>query len=594
MSTAIGGGTFARKNNMSAATNKKERQQLQAIHKAGQQHKEMVNGLQMAISNFVQPSAIPLEQVVIGACLMDSKAFQIVNFLRADDMYDDAHALIWASFEVMDERSIPIDLLTVTEHLKNMNKWSVGGKLNPILTAVTAERLTVNNALDAIGGPVALVELTSRVGSSANIEYHARIIKQRALQREGIRILARGITQCFEDPDGIYDVRNEIAEQLLVNSPTSYFRVRTMDQVLDDAEKLPEMAKLAGPMLELNGMTIVFAGPGVGKSIFAFQLGMALAEGKSVFPKVLENAHAQPLEVLFLDMELFDKELQGRYTNSEDHKRRTVFSKNFKRVDPNPDFLEYPDEDMDKYIKNQIEQIVRTHTPDVFIVDNLTALSSESASDPNIAIKIMRFLKKLRTKYKLTILVLAHTTKQSNKQESLELYRMKGASAIQDFAPTIFGIGENFNQPGCFYMKQLKGRNSERSFGKENVIRVMIDKPDGVTLKYVFDGLDHEDNCLSAFLDSNDQDEMIEKALKLKAADPSKGWRKLAEEIGFPWSYVTLRTRCKEYAEGSTIYEFDVQGNVISKQSAGDEPAAPPSPNLPADAKGNPNEDLPF
>ena len=574
-----------------ASTNRKEKSQLAAIHKAGQQYKEMVAGLNAAILGFKQPAAVELEQAVLGACLIDSRAFEIVNFLNASDFYEDAHALMWASFEAMSEKNVPIDLLTLTEHLKNLNKWSVGGRLNPVLTALTADRLTVNNALDAIGGPFALVELTNRVGSVANVEYHARIIKQRSLQRDGIRILSIGITKCFEDPDGIYDVRNEIAEQLLVNSPTSYFRVRTMDQVLDDAEKLPEMAQLAGPLLEVNGMTIVFAGPGVGKSIFAFQLGMSLAEGKSVFPKVLENAHAQPLEVLFLDMELFDKELQGRYTNSDDHKRRTTFSKNFKRVDPNPDFLEYPDEDMDKYIKNQIEQIVRTHAPDVFIVDNLTALSSESASDPNIAIKIMRFLKKLRTKYKLTILVLAHTTKQSNKQESLELYRMKGASAIQDFAPTIFGIGENSNQPGGYYMKQLKGRNSERSFGKENVIKVLIDKPDGVTLKYVFDGLEHEDNCLSAFLDHNDQDEMIEKALKIKAADPSKGWRTIQEEIGFPWSYVTLRARCKEYAAGSTIYEFDAQGNVISKGEAEPTPA---NSNLPADVKGDPSEDLPF
>lgn len=338
LSTTAGSTTFARKSkqNMSTATNKKERSQLQAIHKAGQQHKEMVAGLNAAIMGFVQPQAIPLEQAVLGACLLDKSAFDVVSFLGANDFYEDAHALIWSAFEVMAEKNIPIDLLTVTEHLKNLNKWSVGGKLNPILTPTTADRLTVNNALDAIGGGYALVELTNMVGSSANIEYHARIIKQRSLQREGIRILARGITQCFEDPDGIYDVRNEIAEQLLVNSPTSYFRVRTMDQVLDDAEKIPEMANLAGPLLQVNGMTIVFAGPGVGKSIFAFQLGLDIAEGRSVFPTVLPNAHGQPMQVLFLDMELFDKELQDRYTNKEDHRRRTAFPRTSNGLTPIP------------------------------------------------------------------------------------------------------------------------------------------------------------------------------------------------------------------------------------------------------------------
>lgn len=576
------------------STKKAEHLQLKAIHKQQQQAKEIQAGLEHFLGKNTPPQALPLEEAVIGACLLDKDAFGVVKFLGPQDFYLDAHALIFNAFEVMTERGIPIDLLTVTEHLKNLNKWSVGGKMNPLLTGFTAERFAANNALDAIGGGYYLVEMTNRVGSSANIEYHARIIMQRSLQRQAINIMAKGISQCYENPDDIYDTRNDIAEELLVNSPTSYFRVRTMDQVLDDAAKMPEMAQLAGPLFQINGITILFAGPGVGKSIFGFQLGMEIAEGKSVFPGVLNNAHGQPMQVLFLDMELFDKEIEERYTDREDHKRRSAFSKNFKRVDPNPEFLDYPDEEMDKYIKNQIEQILRTHAPDVLVVDNLTALSSESASDPNIAIKIMRFLKKLRTKYKLSILVLAHTTKQSNKQESLELYRMKGASAIQDFAPTIFGIGENFNQTGGYYIKQLKGRNSERSFGKENVIKVLIDKPDGITLKYVFDGLDHEDNCLSAFLDSNDQDEMIENALKEKAKDPSLGWRKLKEMTGFPFSFETLRQRCKAFAEGSKIYELSGDGNVIAKASTDEPETAPKNPNLPTDAKGNPNEDLPF
>lgn len=556
--------------------------------------REFISGLENLLFGAQQPHAIELEQVILGACLIDNTAFPTVNFLKTECFYQDINAIIFDAFSQLAEKEIPIDLVTVTDQLRKMKKWRVSGELNKHFA--TIEKTDGHkHALEAIGGGYYLVELTNRVTSSANLEYHARIIYQKYLLREGIREAYRFLAKAYAEEQDVFELRNELAESMLVSSPTSYFRIRTWNEVMDDASKIQEMHRLAGELLHKGSITILFAPPGVGKSIVAVQIGNAIAAGESLFPGILDNELAgngldkqgEKLSVLFLDMELFDKEIEKRYSYED---QRYHFAETFYRVDPNPAFIDYPDEDMDKFITRQIETFVRQRMPDVLIVDNITALSNESASDPNIAIKIMRFLKRLRIKYNLTILVLAHTTKYSSKTEQIQLSSMKGASAFQDMAPCIWAIGQNYMEEGnAYYMKQLKSRNGEKVNGAENVIKVRIGQEKGM-LKYIFDGLDHEDNCLKSFMDQQDQDDFIEKAVKIKAKDWSKGWREIAKEINFPYSHVTLMNRCKVFVAGSNQYEFDASGNIIA--AATDE--KPLSPDVkPVSARGTLDE-IPF
>jgi replicative DNA helicase len=121
------------------------------------------------LSNFVfgkvPPQAIPLEEAVLGAVMLEKDALSVVlDILQPESFYLDAHQLIYRAMLELFEKSYPIDLLTITEALKKAGK------------------------LDAIGGPYYLVELTNKVASAANVEYHARIISQKFIQRELIRV----------------------------------------------------------------------------------------------------------------------------------------------------------------------------------------------------------------------------------------------------------------------------------------------------------------------------------------------------------------------------------------------------------------------
>lgn len=108
----------------------------------------------------MQPHAPELEEAVIGACLIEQEALPLIaDKLRPEMFYDDHHQLIFAALMAMYHAGKKIDILTVKEELARRGN------------------------LDAIGGPYAIVQLSSKVASSAHIEYHAQIIHQKYLAR---------------------------------------------------------------------------------------------------------------------------------------------------------------------------------------------------------------------------------------------------------------------------------------------------------------------------------------------------------------------------------------------------------------------------
>jgi len=132
--------------------------------------KKQNDGLSNYVFGRVQPQATQLEEVVLGALMLDKDALSmILDILRPQSFYVDAHRLIYQTMLDLFEKSNPIDLLTVMEALKK------------------------SGDLEAVGGPGFLAELTNRVASAANIEYHARIIAQKHIQRELISVSTKAV-----------------------------------------------------------------------------------------------------------------------------------------------------------------------------------------------------------------------------------------------------------------------------------------------------------------------------------------------------------------------------------------------------------------
>ena len=141
------------------------------------------NELSEYVFGKVQPQAIPLEEAVLGALMLDKDALPVVmDILQSESFYSDGHKAIYKAILRLFEKSQPIDLLTVNEELKKSGE------------------------LELAGGSYYLVELTNRVASTANIEYHARIVAQKHIQRELIRVSNQIIKDAYEDTTDVFDL----------------------------------------------------------------------------------------------------------------------------------------------------------------------------------------------------------------------------------------------------------------------------------------------------------------------------------------------------------------------------------------------------
>lgn len=243
----------------------------------------------------VQPQAVDLESAVLGALMLDKDALAtVMDVLRPESFYVEAHQLIYRAVLRLFERSHPIDLLTVTEELKK------------------------SGDLDSIGGGYYLVELTNRVGSSANIEYHARIVAQKHIQRELIKVSTNIIRDAYEDTTDVFTLLDDAEQGLFAVTQNNLSRqYESMGELTSKTLKMLEELKnkedgLTGVPTGFNDLDsltsgwqpsdliILAARPGMGKTSFVLALARnaAMDFGKGVAIFSLEMANTQLVQRL--------------------------------------------------------------------------------------------------------------------------------------------------------------------------------------------------------------------------------------------------------------------------------------------------------
>lgn len=167
------------------------------------------------------PQAKKLEEAVLGAIMLEKDALTVVlDILRADSFYADAHQAIYKAMKRLFEKSYPIDLLTVTEELKKSGE------------------------LELVGGPYYLVELTNKVASAANIEYHARLISQKFIQRSLINTSSQIIKKAYEDTTDVFQLLDDAEQGLFAIAQQNMSRtIESMGSLASKAIKQLEELK---------------------------------------------------------------------------------------------------------------------------------------------------------------------------------------------------------------------------------------------------------------------------------------------------------------------------------------------------------------
>src|SRR3990167_9520615 len=129
------------------------------------------------------PAAVDLEEAVLGALMLEKEALaSVIDKLKPENFYKDVHQKIFATVYRLYARNEPTDYLTVIHELKKTGE------------------------LEEIGGPYYITQLTAKVASTANTEYHTHIILQKFIQRELIRISSGIIEDAFEDTTDVLEL----------------------------------------------------------------------------------------------------------------------------------------------------------------------------------------------------------------------------------------------------------------------------------------------------------------------------------------------------------------------------------------------------
>lgn len=214
----------------------------------------------------IPPSAKSLEEVVLGACMLEKQGVsKALTILTPESFYVTAHSIIFFAISVLYNSGKPVDIETVTAEVRRMGK------------------------LEEVGGAYYITELTSKIASAENVEHHSFIIAQKFIQREIIRISSQGIKEAYEDTTDVLELLDNLTISLIkitsqINKNNAKHISQTAKENYLKIERLSaEPQKLIGystGISELDkslhgiqsGVIIIAARPSMGKSAIMAQI----------------------------------------------------------------------------------------------------------------------------------------------------------------------------------------------------------------------------------------------------------------------------------------------------------------------------------
>jgi replicative DNA helicase len=228
-------------------------------------------------SHKLPPQNVEAEQSVLGGILIENEAInKVMEILTFDDFYRDAHRRIFNALISLSERDEPADLITLTNELRKIDQ------------------------LDSIGGASYLASLIDSVPTAANIEYYAKIVKEKAILRKLIETSTDIITQSYEDRGDVEGFLDEAERAIFEISekrvkPSFYFIRDIVKESFKTIERLFEKKELVtgvpSGLKELDGLTagfhpsdlIIVAGrPSMGKTALCLNLAQYAAIEKRI------------------------------------------------------------------------------------------------------------------------------------------------------------------------------------------------------------------------------------------------------------------------------------------------------------------------
>jgi replicative DNA helicase len=360
----------------------------------------------------VPPQAVDLEEAVLGALMLEKDALNtVVDILKPDSFYKESHKEIYKAILELFSKQEPVDILTVTNQLRK------------------------NGTLDLAGGAYYVTELTSKVNSAANIEFHARIITEQAIKRELIRVATGIHREAYEDTIDVFDLLDKTEQSLFeiseINIRKNYADMKSiMLEAFDELEtKKAHTDGLTGiptGFTALDRMTsgwqksdlvIIAARPGMGKTAFVVSAmrNAAIDFNRPVAIFSLEMSNIQLVNRLISS----EAELDGEKIKKgslEEYEWKQLYYKTAKLAEA-PIFIDDTPALSILELRAKARKLVSQHKVELIIVDYLQLMSGDSKGtgqqgnrEQEIA-SISRSLKNIAKELNIPILALSQLSR---------------------------------------------------------------------------------------------------------------------------------------------------------------------------------------
>lgn len=411
------------------------------LNKDRKQRRKSSLELSTMVYGKVPPQAKELEEAVLGAIMLEKGAFDtVIEILRPECFYVEAHQRIFKCFQALANNSLPIDILTVVEELKKREE------------------------LDIVGGPYYITKLTNTVVSTANIEAHSRIILQKFIQRELIRISGEIIGDAYEDSTDVFDLLDD-AEQKMFNITNNYLKknyddigtvlTRTITRIDELRSKKEDISGVPSGFKELDRITygwqptdliILAARPSVGKTAFALNLARNAAmnphKPTAVGMFSLEMSSAQLVQrILSAQSEVpLEKIARGKL---EEYEYQELHTKGIKSLENAPIFIDDTAALNIFEFRAKARRLVNKHNVGLIIIDYLQLMSGSGDRNSNREQEISnisRNLKALAKELNIPIIALSQLSRavETRKETKLpQLSDLRESGAIEQDADMV-------------------------------------------------------------------------------------------------------------------------------------------------------------
>ncbi len=415
----------------------------------------------------VPPQAKELEEAVLGAVMLEKSAFDTISeIIKPECFYVEANQLIYRAMQGLQQKSMPIDILTVVEELK------------------------FREQLDAVGGPYYVTKLTNSVVSTANIDAHARIVLQKFIQRELIRISGEIIGDAYEDSTDVFDLLDD-SETKMFNITNNYLKknfddiqsvlAKTINRIDELRTKTDDISGVPSGFPTLDRITygwqptdliILAARPAVGKTAFALNL----ARNAALHP-------TKPIAVGFFSLEMGASQLVQRILSAEseikmekisrgkleNHEYEQLLSKGIKKLEVAPIYIDDTAALNIFEFRAKARRLVNKHHVGLIIIDYLQLMSGTGEKGGNREQEISnisRNLKALAKELNVPIIALSQLSRavETRKESKMpQLSDLRESGAIEQDADMVMFI----YRPE--YYEVMNNENGESTHGETHV-----------------------------------------------------------------------------------------------------------------------------